>query len=57
MFGRKKEEGNGDHQLKQAMLSATNRALEYKKMNPRASDHEVLDYIVQHANEILQELD
>ena len=54
MFGRKKED-NGH--VKQAMLSAAHRALEYKKMNPKATDHEALDYIMRVADEILREVD
>lgn len=56
MFGKKKEE-DPSHRVKQAMLSAANRALEYKKMHPNASDHDVLDYVMQSVNEILQEID
>ena len=56
MFGRKNEE-DSNQRIKQAMLSAAHRALEYKKMNPRASDHDVLDYVVRTTNDILNELD
>ncbi|MBI4149893.1 hypothetical protein HY488_00655 [Candidatus Woesearchaeota archaeon] len=56
MFGRQKEEP-ADHRIKQAMLSAANRALEYKKMNPKATDHDVLDYVMRTTNDILQEID
>lgn len=55
MFGRKKEDDGG--RVKQAMISAANRALEYKKMNPRATDHEALDHVMRHADEIIHELD
>ncbi len=56
MFGRKNEE-DGSQRIKQAMLSAAHRALEYKKLHPHASDHEVLDYVVRTSNELLNDLD
>jgi hypothetical protein len=56
MFGRRKEDGE-DQRLKQAMISAVNRALEYKRMNPKASDHDVLDHVVRSADDLLRDLD
>jgi len=57
MFRRQKKEEDPSHRVKQAMLSAANRALEYKRTHPGASDHEAIDHVMRAVNDILSELD
>jgi len=46
-----------DKNIKSAMIAAVSAAFKYKQKNPNATDDEMLSYIVEHANEIISELE
>jgi len=43
--------------IKPAMIAAVSAALKYKEKNPKATDQEIISYIVKNANEIIGNLE
>jgi len=43
--------------LKMAIISGASHALKYKEKNPRASEQEILQYLTDESDEILEKID
>ncbi len=52
----KQQTEDGMQTIKQAMLSAANKALVHKAKNPQLSDNEVLNYVTGNLDRILREV-